>query len=122
MISCIPNSVRQLSQRLKHDLVTTDVFSYHNPVRLPNAYNLAQRTSHSAPNNRIRLESLIVLQQAAERFSVVLTSPAHAEPDKYRISVLSPLGAALTGLQPGDSCTVNVVGIRSTFTVIQVIN
>ncbi|UXD86635.1 GreA/GreB family elongation factor [Thalassolituus hydrocarboniclasticus] len=120
MISCIPNPVRQLGQRLQQHLLTTDAFSYRSPLQLLKAYSDVRQSS---PENQraIRLNSLVVLQ-SAERFSVVLTSPADANPGKYRISILSPLGAALSGLQPGDSCTVNVMGIRSAFTVIQVIN
>ena len=119
MFPLISSSFHQIDQRVWHHLLTTNVFS---ATRLQRVAHACTSGSKRLPGlTGIQINSLIVLQ-ARKRFSVVLTQPADANPDKHRISVRSPLGAALLGLQAGDRCTVAVEGIRSTFTVIQVIH
>lgn len=119
MFPLVSSSFRQVDQRVWHHLLTTTAFSTIRPERVADTRTGSNKPLPNQPT--IRINSLIVLQ-ARERFSVVLTLPADANPDKHRISVRSPLGAALLGLQAGDRCTVAVEGIRSTFTVIQVIH
>src|SRR5690606_37853860 len=105
--------------RVWHHLLTTTAFSATRPEQAVDARTCSNKPLPNQPT--IRINSLIVLQ-ARERFSVVLTMPPDANPDNHRISVPSPLRAARLSLQVGDRCAVAVEGIRSTFTVIQVIH
>ena len=59
------------------------------------------------PRDVVRMMSRVdfVDEDSAERHSVELVYPKDADTDLHRISVLTPIGAALIGLRQGQSIT-----------------
>lgn len=82
----------------------------------------ARRIPDSAlPADRVRVGSTVAYRSNGETRTVSLVYPEHADARAGRVSVLSPVGAALLGLRPGQSITrMGWDGDFRTFTVLSV--
>ncbi|MBV0934330.1 GreA/GreB family elongation factor [Marinobacterium sp. A346] len=78
---------------------------FSSPLQLLSTFSRIERLRHSNQAHCARPGSRLLLriQQTDETCILQLVLPAEAAPEQQRISVLSPLGAALLGLSPGES-------------------
>lgn len=62
--------------------------------------------------NIVTMNSTVVLEEqpAGRRMTVTLVYPRDSDPERSRVSVLSPVGRALVGARVGDSINVSVPG------------
>lgn len=65
----------------------------------------ALMADETVPRDIVRMGSRVHYRSGDEERVVTLVYPAKADIAKHRISVLTPVGAALIGLRPGQSIT-----------------
>lgn len=72
----------------------------------------------------VRLNSAITIysQQDGKTMELVLVTPDKADIKQKKISVLSPIGAALIGYAKGDTISWSLPSGRKTFTIVDVSN
>jgi regulator of nucleoside diphosphate kinase len=60
-----------------------------------------------APRNFVQLDSEVEFEDllSGRRRTITLVAPQDADIDQNRVSVITPVGAALLGLVPGESCS-----------------
>lgn len=117
-------SFKNILQRLKRYLILNDGYNYTNPVKLLGMYQRLEDSKAQSLNKlTAQVNSIVVLKtEKNERFTVVLRKPIQAKPENMEISVFSPLGSALLGMQANEQCNVKVHGMQQKFTVSQIIN
>ncbi|MFY9180345.1 MAG: GreA/GreB family elongation factor [Venatoribacter sp.] len=124
MLTFVFPSFKLFLQRLNRYLQLHDGFNYANPMKLLSMYDRLEESKNcNIDHNCARVGSIVVLQDDnQERFTVVLRKPADAKPELMEISVFSPLGSALLGLEQNQQATVSIAGTQQHFMVAQVIN
>ncbi|HET9161145.1 MAG TPA: GreA/GreB family elongation factor [Caulobacteraceae bacterium] len=62
-------------------------------------------SDEDAPRNFVRLDSLVEYDDllSGKSWSITLVAPQEADIDQNKVSVLTPVGAAVLGLVPGES-------------------
>jgi regulator of nucleoside diphosphate kinase len=76
------------------------------------------------PEDVVRLNSSVTIkdEEQGRIFHLTVVPPGRADIKQKKISVMSPIGAALIGYQKGRSVTWKVPAGRKTFTILDVIN
>lgn len=78
---------------------------------------------HAVPRNVVRMGSLVRYRSGGAERTVELVYPKAADIGSARVSILTPVGAALIGLREGQSITYATRDGRSqTLTVLSVVN
>ncbi|UTW12303.1 GreA/GreB family elongation factor [Marinobacterium rhizophilum] len=121
-----PVSFKRISERLSYYFLAEEGFSYTSPLNLLLVFSKLEqcRRSHSGPLASVRPGSsvLVKLLQTGEKSTLMLVNPAQAAPSLHRISVLSPLGSALLGRLPGETCKVEYFGSVLDFELLSILN
>ncbi|MBR9829553.1 MAG: GreA/GreB family elongation factor [Oceanospirillales bacterium] len=119
----VPTSLRRIAERLSHYFMVGEHYNYSSPLHLLSIFSRMEQLNQ-APGLRARPGALLLLRilQTEETCFFTLTSPAEAKPEQQRISVLSPLGAALLGMSQGDTCRVYFMGENLNFKLIKIIH
>ena len=73
-------------------------------------------TDHIAIGSKVKLHD----QDYNEDIDYTIVGTAEADPKRGRISNISPVGKALLGKVVGDIITVSVMGVESTFKVLEI--
>ncbi|MBA4502433.1 GreA/GreB family elongation factor [Marinobacterium marinum] len=124
MYSQIAFSFRRFADRLSHYFMTGESYNYSSPLHLLSVFSrLEQLKSAPDTKGRARPGSLLLLQilQTEETCVLQLVAPAEAAPEQQKISVLSPLGSALLGTSPGETCRVKIMGSVLHFKLIKIL-
>ncbi|QKT03377.1 GreA/GreB family elongation factor [Ectothiorhodospiraceae bacterium 2226] len=82
----------------------------------------AYRAKRGSLPRRVRLGCRVTLleRESMEQIALVVTRPADSDPERGRISCLSPLGRGLIGAEPGDVVDVALNNLSSRFYVLHV--
>lgn len=118
-------SFRRIVDRLSRYFMAGEGYNYSSPLHLLSIFSRLERLNADAgASSRARPGSLLLLQilQTEETCIIRLVSPTEADPDRQQISVLSPLGASLLGMSPGDTCRVHILGSTYHFKLIGILD
>lgn len=104
-------------QDAKHRLSKTDGRIFSIKDRLKNAILIDEEPSATG---KIRLGSNVVLAVNGKQKSYQVVGPQEANPSRGRISLVSPLGAALIGHSVGETVTVETPGGPMEYGIVEV--
>ena len=104
-------------QDAKHRLSKTDGRIFSIKDRLKNVIRINEQPTTTG---HVRLGSNVVLAVAGKQKGYQIVGPQEANPSRGRISLLSPLGAALIGHGVGETITVETPGGQMDYGIVEV--